>query len=186
MKRALLDNIVLNLVGCLEANSHVINGIYSFNINFRDVTIDHRSPKNKERHEELSKWCVRCRLGKVNLPLATFLDRELKIDMPAKNWYAALREYRNQAVHRPHFIAHQIGGVDGYFIPDNPNIRKAKGKIRLDRKTSKFIIPNFTNMRELKSYAEEAFMYVMLTINITYGLIYDDDKMKDSLKAHLK
>jgi hypothetical protein len=102
------------------------------NINYTQVTIDHKYPNDKRRHQEFSRICLRCQIAKVNPHLALFLNGVLRTESSVKDWYKALREYRNQTVLRPHFIANQITGIEGYFLPDNPTIIHSTDKIYLD------------------------------------------------------
>ena len=108
MKRAMSEDVIVNLVSTFEAIGHLLNGFYNIGIEDRIVTIDHKFPNSKRRYLEVSESCLRCRLVKVNPRLADMLDQFLKVSSPVEDWYKALIEYRPQVLHRQHFIARQI------------------------------------------------------------------------------
>jgi len=172
IKRSMFEGIIVNLVAALEAVAHVINQIYDLNVSYKLVSIDHK------KYLEVNGSCLRCKVSVVNQGLGSLLDEFLKKGSPIKNWYQAVIEYRHQIVHRPHYIATQILGVPGYFIPDDPKIIQPKGKTKFDEKTKQFIMPNFTKMRELRDFSEYSFSVVLKIIDGIYLAILEDNKFK--------
>lgn len=171
LKRAMFEDVTINLVSSFEAIAHVLNGFYELGIKGRIVTIDHI-----RGHIQQPESCLRCKLRKANLPLANLLDEVLKIRSPRKDWYKALIEFRHQALHRQHFIA--LSTVKGYFLPDNPNIMTPnKGPYR-DKRTKRFVAPNYTKAREIKKFTEALYTLVIKTIEVIYLLIIVYDKVK--------
>lgn len=79
LKRAMFEDVTINLVSSFEAIAHVLNGFYDLGIEDRIVTIDH-----KRRHIQQSESCLRCKLREANLPLANLLDQVLKIGSPVE------------------------------------------------------------------------------------------------------
>jgi hypothetical protein len=175
MKRAMCEDVIVNLVSSLEAIAHVLNGYYGFGIQQLTVRIDHRFFNDEKKHRARPELCLRCRLKKVNARLADALDELLKTDSPIDNWYRSLIEYRHQILHRQHVIAHQLQGVKGYFLPDDPNVM-GPGKPYLDEKTKRFIIPNYRMRREIKQYTEESYQNTIDTVELIYLGILEHKK----------
>jgi hypothetical protein len=175
MKRAMSEDVIINLVSTLEATAHILNSFYAFGIEYRHVTIDHKFPNNEERHKSSYKICLRCRLTEVNAPLAEFLDKYLKTGSPIKDWYKALIEYRHQILHRQHVIAHQIGGVDGYFLPDDPKIMGVNERPFLDKERKIIVYPNFTQNREIKKYTQFLYKQVRIVTELIYIFILAEE-----------
>lgn len=175
MKRAMSEDVIINLVSTLEAIAHILNSFYAFGIEYRHVTIDHKFPNNEKRHNLSYKICLRCQLKEVNPALAEFLDKYLKTGSPIEDWYKALIEYRHQILHRQHVIAHQIGGVDGYFLPDDPQIMGVNGRPYLDKKRKIIVYPNFTKNREIKRYTQFLYKQVRIITELVFIFILADE-----------
>lgn len=171
LKRAMFEDVTINLVSSFEAIAHVFNGFYDLGIVDRMATIDH-----KKRHIQQPELCLRCKLRDANLPLANLLDEVLKIGSPVEEWYKALIEFRHQALHRQHFIA--LSTTKGYFLPDDPNIMGPKGSAYLDKRTNRIVVPNYTKKREIKKFTEALYKLVVETIEAIYLLIIEYDKVK--------
>jgi hypothetical protein len=185
MKRAMFENTVINLVSSLEAAAHVINQIYNLGIEYKQVILDHKYYTSPEKHQQTSRYCLRCKLNDVNSSLASYLNKVLKRGSPVELWYEALREYRHQIVHRPHFIAHVHAGVQGYFLPDDPRIIRSKERMRFDEEKMTIIIPNYTKWRELMEFSECSFLSVLQIIDEIYALILDDENIKEGLNKYI-
>lgn len=177
LKRAMFEDVIINLVSSFETIAHVLNGFYDLGIQDRTATIDH-----KPRHVQQPELCLRCKLRKVNPPLANLLDEVLKIGSPVEDWYKALIEFRHQALHRQHFIA--LSTVKGYFLPDNPNIMGPKGKVYRDMKTKRFVVPNYTKSREITKFTEALYKLVIEMIEAIYLLIIEYNKVKPQVKVN--
>lgn len=177
MKRAMCEDVIINLVSTFEAVARVLNGFYALGLDYRFITIDHKFPNSKKKHLELTEFCLRCRLKKVNSRLADILDLFLKTDSPVENWYQSLVEYRHQIMHRQHLIAYSIGGrgPKGYFLPDDPNVM-GPGKTHFDKKTKRLIIQNFTQWREIKRYPRESYELVMGIVELIYLAMLEGEK----------
>jgi hypothetical protein len=76
LKRAMFENIIINLVSSLQSVAHVINERYTVGINYK-VEIDHKYYKREKKHLEASKICLRCKLKTVNTTLAELLDGDI-------------------------------------------------------------------------------------------------------------
>jgi len=181
MKRSIFESIIINLVSSLEATAHVINQIYELGAEYRLVSIDHKFYYNEKKHRDASKNCIRCKVMHVNSKLQSFLDETLNRGSPVEEWYEALMEFRNQIVHRPHYIALQIaGGPPGYYIPDDPKIIGTK--VRFDKEKGIPVNSNFTLMREMKEFAEISTSMILLIIEEIYRLILEDKNIKERMK----
>jgi hypothetical protein len=171
IKRAMFEDVIINLVSSLEAIAHVLNQVYDINFEYHDVKLDHIFPKDKERHHKRSQLCLRCRLAKSNPPLADLLAEVLKTGSPVEQWYQALIEYRHQIVHRPHFIAMVLAGFRGYYLPDDPRIIKPTERLYVDKKTKQTIWPNYTQRREIKKFTELSYKIVVDIVEAIYQSI---------------
>jgi hypothetical protein len=176
MKRAMFEDMIINLVSSLEAIGHVLNAFYNFGIEYRRVTIDHKFPNNEKKHKEQFESCLRCRLKIVNYPLADFLDKALKTGSPAEHWYQALVEYRHQILHRQHLIGKQIPEVRGYLLPDDPEIITPTEKPYIDKKTKRTVYANYTKMREIKRYTEFLYENIVELVELIYMLILANEE----------
>lgn len=166
IKRAMTENIILNLVSALEAFAHVINQLYDIQLDQRLVAIDHaRIGKSSNRR------CMRCDLEKRNIRLAGYLDSQLiRASSPLDNWYESLVRYRHQIVHRTLFLFNQR--VEGSFLPDDPFILEPQGKMYFDTEKNEPVIPNYTENREVKDYTLYLFKKVFRVIDRSYYYIY--------------
>ncbi len=165
IQRAMTENIILNLVSALEAFAYVINQLYDFQLEPRQVAIDHlRNNKNRK--------CLRCELKKENGQLANYLDSQLiKADSPLGNWYESLVRYRHQIVHRTLFLLNHYVG-EGTFLPDDPYILKPQEKMYFDREKEEPVIPNYTEKREVKKYTLYLFENVLSVLDTSYRYIH--------------
>jgi hypothetical protein len=170
LKRAMFEDVVINLVSSFEAIAQLLNEYYYLGIKSKIVTIDHIGGHTKQ-----PEMCLRCKLGKANPHLADALDKVLKIRSPRKDWYAALIEFRHQALHRQHFIA--LSTVKGYFLPDYPNIMGPKG-VYQDKRTKRFVVKNYTKVREIAKFTEALYERVIKTIELIYWVIVEYNKVK--------
>ena len=177
--RSVFENIIVNLVSSLESTAHVINEIYELNVDYKQVTVDHKFFNNEKRHSDALKRCVRCKVNDVNPELGSFLDKVLQRGSPVEQWYEAVMEYRHQIVHRPHFVALLIAGAKGYYVPDDPKIIGTK--VRFDKEKAQPIYSNFTLMREMKQFAEKSATAILLIIETIFGFILKDDKIKQRM-----
>jgi hypothetical protein len=195
LKRAMFENIVINLISSLQSVAHEINEYYSLGINYRRVQIDHqRHNRQKECLDRVimhftanhflkdykkekkqligSKTCLRCKLKTVNVTLAERLDGILITSNPEKHWYAALIEYRHQIVHRQHFIAKVIVNYPRYyFLADDPRIIQPTERARWDNIKKRAIWPNYTQMRDIKKFSEDCYKKVVIIIEGIYELM---------------
>ena len=58
-----------------NATAHVINEIYEcVNVDYKQVTVDHKFFNNEKRHSDALKRCVRCKVNDVNPELGSFLE----------------------------------------------------------------------------------------------------------------
>lgn len=166
IKRAMTENIILNLVSALEAFAHVINQLYNLEVDQKWVAIDHvRINKNDKRK------CLRCELKKINFRLSNHLESELvRGTSPLDNWYESLVRYRHQIVHRTLFLFNQR--IEGSFLPDDPYILGPQGKMYFDTEKNEPVVPNYTENREVKAYTLYLFEKMFRVIDTFYYHIY--------------
>jgi hypothetical protein len=166
IKRAMTENIILNLVSSLEAFAHVINQLYDIQLDHRSVAIDHLG---KGKHSD--RRCLRCKLEDKNIQLASYLDNQLlRAPSPLDNWYESLVRYRHQIVHRTLFLLNQR--IEGSFLPDDPHILEPQGKMYFDVEKNEPVIPNYTENREVKEYTLYLFKNVFKVLDDSYYYIF--------------
>lgn len=174
IKRAMFEDVVINLVSSLQALAHFINELYEIGIKEYQVSIDHLYINNEDKHKKATKKCLRCKLKDYNENIAYALDEVLKTGSPTNNWYHALIEYRHQIVHRQHYIAHIEAGDRGYYLPDDPNDLEPKGKSYYDKEKRHTVWANYTKRREIKRFTEKVYNVIVSIINSIYELISID------------
>lgn len=160
------DNIFSNLSSALDAISYEVNQVYGFNINIKNLQIDHR-----RRQQFNEPNCVRCKLDNTpNDDLSKFLNTELPRDpIPSNHWYGSFSEYRNQVTHRPQYLIYLA--AEGRFLPDDPSVMNRIVTPYYDPKEHKIVIPNYTENRELKNYCEDCLNKVLYVIEKIYGYL---------------
>jgi hypothetical protein len=168
LKRAFFEDIIINLVPSFEVIAHVLNQFYGIRINDIHVILDHKNKDDKKNKR--SKNCLRCKLRKHNIHIATFLDNELKTDSPVDDWYAALIQFRHQIVHRPHYIAKS--GSHNYLVPDDPSIFQPSGRSYYDVKKKRTVWANYTKERDITKYIEISYN------TVSFVLILENEEIR--------
>lgn len=171
LKRAMFENTIINLVSSLEAIAHVLNQVYKLDVPYHKVELKHQM-----RNGNHTRYCMRCKLLGVNESLEKLLLNFLLTGSPTDNWYEALVQYRNQIVHRPHFIAKSI--IEGYYLPDDPTIITPTSRSYFDTKKRRTVWANYTKRRDIKKFTEFSFLRTLEIVESIYGLLTTDLEMR--------
>jgi hypothetical protein len=164
IKRAMMENIIINLVSTLDALAFVINEIYDFRVGYKYVQIDHQTPKHERKGN-----CVRCRLDASKDAFSNYVSTEFpKRPIRSDHWYNSISEYRNQILHRTLYLIN-FRENGGSYLPDDPAILNLKGrKIYYDKESNKVVIQNYTLNREVREFSQFLFDKVFSIVQVVY------------------
>lgn len=106
------------------------------------------------------------------------MNEHLKRESPIHDWHEALRQYRNQIIHRHHSIYLLSGGKT--YLPDDPSVYQTTEKPKFDFVNRDIIVPNYTLKCEILKYSQELFSHVLIVIEVIYYSITVHEKFKEN------